>query len=80
MTGGQTAGSDLAILFVDICDSTELYEKAGDAQARQLIENCVLSFSETTAAEGGKLVKTLGDGLMCMFPTADAAAASPLAM
>ena len=80
MTGEGKARSDLAILFVDICDSTELYEKAGDAQARRLIESCVVSFAETSAAEGGKVVKTLGDGLMCTFPTADAALNAAVSM
>ena len=78
--GEHMARSDLAILFVDICDSTELYDTAGDAQARRLIESCVLSLAETSAAEGGRVVKTLGDGLLCMFPTADAALNAAVSM
>ncbi len=80
MTGGQKAGSERAILFVDICDSTELYDQVGDAQARQLIEDSVVSFAEASAAENGKVVKTLGDGLMCVFPTADAALTAAVSM
>lgn len=80
MAGGQKTRSERAILFVDICDSTELYEQVGDAQARRLIEDCVVSFAETSAAESGKVIKTLGDGLMCMFPTADAALNAAVSM
>lgn len=80
MTGGRKAGSEVAILFVDICDSTEFFEQVGDAQARRLVENSIFSFADTGAAQGGKAIKTLGDGLLCTFPTADAALRAAVAM
>ena len=63
-----------AVLFVDVTDSTKLYETVGDSEAKRLIDGC-LAVSRTVSAEfGGRVIKTIGDALMCIFPAADAAA------
>ncbi|MCX7892510.1 MAG: adenylate/guanylate cyclase domain-containing protein [Burkholderiales bacterium] len=64
---------DQAILFVDISGSTRLYETLGDAAALARVEHCLATLERATRAAGGRVVKSMGDGLMCAFGDADAA-------
>ena len=74
------AAQELAILFVDVCDSTELYERLGDAQARAMIDAWMSGSAEAISAHGGLVVKTLGDGILSTFPSAESALAAALSM
>ncbi|MEW6688373.1 MAG: adenylate/guanylate cyclase domain-containing protein [Pseudomonadota bacterium] len=82
-TAGATPArpqTSAAILFADVCGSTKIYEALGDVAARKLIGRCVQLMTEATREHEGALVKTIGDEVMCRFPTADAAAAAALDM
>lgn len=70
----------LAILFADVCDSTALYEAEGDDRARRLIADCIAGLIAIVDAQGGRTVKTMGDGIMCTFATADVALMAAIAM
>lgn len=63
----------LAILFADISGSSTLYEKLGDELARRLVSRCLSIMSGSATIYRGTLVKTLGDEIMCTFPSAEAA-------
>src|ERR687892_668949 len=63
----------LAILFADVCDSTAIYESIGDASAHALINRLFGQLTRSVQANGGTVVKTLGDGMVCRFDQADAA-------
>jgi adenylate cyclase len=62
-----------AVLFVDVTGSTRLYEDLGDEQAHALIDHLLRVIERAAGEHGGRVVKEIGDGLMCAF--ADAAAA-----
>jgi class 3 adenylate cyclase len=62
-----------AVLFADVTDSTRIYESLGDAQAHTLIEQLLWLLGKAAAGHGGAVVKKLGDGIVCAFPTSDAA-------
>ena len=62
-----------AVLFADVCDSTAIYESLGDAQALSLVNRLFGELAKAVASNGGAVIKTLGDGLVCQFPDADAA-------
>lgn len=64
------------MLFADVNDSTGLYELLGDATAFDLVREVMDLLGEITAANGGRMVKSIGDGLMCAFSSADSAAAA----
>ena len=64
----------LAILFADVSDSTRLYEALGDTAAFGNVREVIGLLKDVTEAFRGRVVKTIGDGLMCAFPDADAAA------
>jgi class 3 adenylate cyclase len=80
-TPATLAGQSLlAILFADVSGSTKLYEALGDARARHLVSRCIQLMTESTEKHGGSLIKTIGDEVMCRFPSADQAAAAALDM
>jgi len=62
-----------AVLFVDVTDSTRIYETLGDSQALALINELFGLLVTASARHGGTVVKKLGDGMVCAFPDADAA-------
>ncbi|MEQ1556285.1 MAG: adenylate/guanylate cyclase domain-containing protein [Gallionella sp.] len=85
MSPQHTLGSEkLAVLFADICGSTALYDSLGDDLARRLISQCLKLLCAQLPAQQGVLIKTLGDEVMCTFPSAcqalDAACAMQRAM
>lgn len=70
----------MAILFADVCGSTKIYERYGDERARKMIARCITLMTNATLDHSGALIKTIGDEVMCRFPTADDAAAAALDM
>jgi class 3 adenylate cyclase len=70
----------LSIVFADISGSTRLYESLGDAVARELIAQCLGVMTEYIEHNGGKVIKTIGDEVMCTFPTADQAVKAAVGM
>jgi len=62
-----------AILFADVAGSTKLYEDVGDDKARAMISHCIDSMSKSTQAMRGRVIKTIGDEVMCVFVDADSA-------
>lgn len=61
----------MAVLFADVSDSTRLYESLGDTLAFGQVRQCVGLLTTITSTFGGRVVKSIGDGLMCAFPDAD---------
>lgn len=60
-----------AVLFVDVTDSTRIYESLGDTRAHALINRLLELLGKVSARHGGAVVKTLGDGMVCAFPLPD---------
>lgn len=63
----------MAVLFADVSDSTGLYQKLGDATARNIITACLSEIIGLLPRFDGRAIKTIGDEVMCVFPTADLA-------
>jgi adenylate cyclase len=59
------------VLFVDISDSTKLYESLGDTVALALINGVFARLDKVIAKYTGTVVKTLGDGIICVFEDPD---------
>lgn len=60
-----------AVLFADITGSTALYHALGDTTARTVVEEFVRLCRGLLEPHQGRLVKTMGDAVMCVLPTAD---------
>ena len=71
---------DLAIVFADISGSTRLYEVLGDGVARGLVSQCLDLMTEQIHKFDGTVIKTIGDEIMCTFPSAEMAVESAMGM
>ena len=61
----------MAVLFADIAGSTKLYDTLGDAQAKKMVDECIRLMRSIVAQYGGRVIKTIGDEVMCALPDAD---------
>ena len=78
---GEAAGPHkIAVLFADVCGSTQLYERLGDAQALAAMSRSLNMARDVALACGGRLVKTIGDEVMLAFPTTKQAAEAAVAI
>lgn len=62
-----------AILFADVSGSTSLYEKLGDQRALAAIESVLAELRKSVAIQRGRVIKTIGDEVMAVLPSADTA-------
>ncbi len=62
-----------AILFADVSGSTSLYEKLGDQRALAAIDSVMTEMRKSVALQHGRVIKTIGDEVMAVLPSADAA-------
>jgi hypothetical protein len=58
------------ILFADVSGSTRLFETKGDLEARRLIALVLDALSAICVLHGGRVIKTIGDEIMCTLPGA----------
>ena len=65
--GEQIAVGPMALLFTDLCESTRLYDEIGDAAAFGQVIGHFDLLKQAVEAEGGAVVKTIGDAVMAVF-------------
>jgi class 3 adenylate cyclase len=63
----MTRISDRTVLFADLRGSTALFETLGNAEATSVVTHCVNALGAPVGNHQGRVVKTLGDGLMAVF-------------
>ena len=69
-----------AVLFADVADSTALYRRLGDIEALGVVSASLNAMKAVLPCHQGRLVKTLGDAVMCIFPDAECAVAAAIDM
>ena len=57
----------VTVLFTDLQGSTAIYERVGDLRAYDLVRRHFAALRAIVAAEGGAVVKTIGDAVMASF-------------
>jgi class 3 adenylate cyclase len=57
----------VTVLFTDLKGSTAIYERVGDIRAYELVRRHFAALRAVAAAEGGAIVKTIGDAVMASF-------------
>jgi adenylate cyclase len=67
----DTDPKTMAVLFADIAGSTKLYDTLGDTLAKQMVDECIALMRGIATQYGGRVVKTIGDEVMCVLPDAD---------
>jgi class 3 adenylate cyclase len=70
----------LAVLFADIVDSTKLYDTIGDELAKKTIFSGIKLMTDIVEQYHGRLVKTIGDEIMTVFPAPDHAVRAAIFM
>ena len=76
----ESAPRKLVVLFADVAGSTKLYETLGDADALATIGLCLDVMKKVSEEHGGRVVKTIGDEAMVVFPLPANAAYAAIAM
>ncbi len=66
----MSASRPQTIVFADVSGSTRLFELRGDVEARRIIASVLGALGDVTARHGGRVIKTIGDEVMCTFPAA----------
>ena len=69
----QAGPRSVAVLFADVAASTRLYESLGDTVAKAMIDECIALMRRTVERYGGRVIKTIGDEVMCVLPDANGA-------
>jgi class 3 adenylate cyclase len=69
----------LTVVFTDLRSSTRFYREVGDAPAFGSVMDHLALLREAVAAEGGAVVKTIGDAIMAVFTRPVAAVRALLA-
>ena len=80
MSGGTGKVLVRVVMFVDISSSSRLYKELGDAVAVRRVRRCLSEICLIVEAHEGRVVKNMGDGMMCDFGGADQALVAAEAM
>ncbi|MBI2962472.1 MAG: FHA domain-containing protein [Deltaproteobacteria bacterium] len=56
-----------AVLFVDVCGSTAYFERHGEAAGHAMVRRCFSVIVPEIERHRGRIVKTLGDGVLAVF-------------
>jgi adenylate cyclase len=70
MTMTQPQTQSRAIVFADLRGSTALFESLGNTEATAVVTQCVAMLGGVVKRRRGRVIKTLGDGLMAVFAAA----------
>lgn len=66
-------GFHTTVVFTDLIGSTAVYEALGNVKASKAVTQLTRSIRERFETHGGRVIKTLGDGVLAVFPTAQSA-------
>ena len=61
------------VVFADLTGSTRVFEALGNEEATRAITALTQWIADVSREEGGRVVKTLGDGVLVLFPSAEPA-------
>ncbi|MFN4120078.1 adenylate/guanylate cyclase domain-containing protein [Acidovorax sp.] len=64
------------VVFADISGSTSLYETLGNEKATEAVTQVTQWIANSVELSGGRVVKKLGDGVLCIFGDASSAVAA----
>ena len=67
------------VVFIDISGSTALFETLGNERAARAVASMTDAFKQVVVQAGGRVVKTLGDGVLAIF-NSSALAVSAMSM
>lgn len=66
-------GVQATVVFTDLHGSTAVFESLGNARATEIVTHITAWIAQQCEASGGRVVKTLGDGVLAIFPNGQSA-------
>ncbi|MDP2369044.1 MAG: adenylate/guanylate cyclase domain-containing protein, partial [Rhodoferax sp.] len=57
------------VVFTDLIGSTGVFEALGNAKATQVVREITQWIASVCESNGGRVVKTMGDGVLALFPS-----------
>lgn len=66
-------GVQTTVVFTDLHGSTAVFEALGNALATETVTEITTRIAQQCVQNGGRVVKTLGDGVLAMFPDGQSA-------
>ena len=66
-------GATTTVVFADLTGSTRVFETLGNEAATRTVTGLTQWIGEVCREHGGRVVKTLGDGVLAVFPQPDGA-------
>lgn len=66
-------GVHTTVVFTDLIGSTTAFEVLGNAKATQAVTQLTRWIREVFESHGGRVIKTLGDGVLAVFPSGQSA-------
>lgn len=78
--GVQLSRASVTLLFTDLKSSTAMYQSHGDSAMYARVRDHFEVLTAAVRAEGGGVVKTIGDAVMASFPTPAAGVRAAIAM
>lgn len=73
-------GVHKTVVFTDLTGSTSVFETLGNARATQAVTQLTRWICDLFESRGGRVVKTLGDGVLAIFPDTQSAIDSTVEM
>ncbi len=70
---GDVGQKSNVILFADIVGSTSLYERTGNTEAKQVVDQVLARISAIAEKHYGEIIKYIGDEVLCRFDDPDEA-------
>ncbi len=75
---GRVSDALTTVVFADIVGSTALYESLGNERAALMVTDVVQWIAQRIESQGGRVIKTLGDGVFALFADPSSAVRSML--
>src|SRR5437588_11337523 len=70
----------VTVMFTDIKGSTEYFENFGDIAGLAMVHECSDLLRTVIEQQGGRVIKTIGDGVMALFDGCDESVQSAVAI
>ncbi len=64
----NTVNDEATVVFADLTGSTRVFEAIGNARAADTVTRLIQWISRVCESQGGRVVKSLGDGVFAIFP------------
>jgi adenylate cyclase len=56
-----------AVLFIDVCESTAIFEKHGEVTGREMVRKALALARKAIESRGGRVMRVVGDALLAIF-------------